>query len=396
MIESRRILYLTDSTEHGGAEDYLKGLAAQFNRKGYSVRVLLPEAPGMIRLVSQIREQGVETEPLPLIPLLPGAVRKTRKAVIVNVLAFCRYFHRARPHLIHFVVSWPTRDNWCGMVAALLLRIPYVVDFQLVPPSILCPPTDRGLLKRLGAILRFVFNRADRLICVSRGNRSRLAQLFGIREERIDVVYHGIDTEYYQNPDSARSWQLRKEFGLSRDRIVITTVARLNVQKGHVHLIDAAKSVSAANPKVVFLLVGDGELREELELAVEKAGLSDKFIFAGYRKDIPEILALTDIFLLPTLFEGLPHSVLEAMAAGCCVVASRVDGVVEVVTEGETGILVDAGNTNQFVEALNSLVSNQDMRKELGRNGKMRASGSFGLNHMLEKIELIYATVLAA
>jgi glycosyltransferase involved in cell wall biosynthesis len=385
-----KLLYLTDSTGHGGAEDHFKVLASEFQKRGYGVRVLLPEVPGTIRLVAQISEEGLETSPLPLTPLIPGAVRQTRKLVLINVIELFRYFRKAKPHLIHFVVSWPTRDNWCGMLAALLLRIPYVVDFQLVPPSIHCPPTDKGLLKHLRKILRFVFNRADRLICVSEGNKRRLSQFFGIGEERIQVVHNCIEMEFYQNPDFRKLCQLRKEFGLSPDKIVITTVARLNVQKGHADLIEAAKNVAAAKPSVVFLLVGEGELRGDLEEAVAKAGLSDRFIFAGYRKEIPEILALTDIFVLPTLFEGMPHALLEAMAAGRCVVASRVDGIDELVAEDESGILVEAGNVNQLANALRSLVDNNELREEMGRKGKRRVRESFGLHRMLEKMESIY------
>jgi len=386
----RKLIFTTDSTEHGGAEDHLRVLAAEFHKRGNQVRVLLPEAAGTRRLVAQMREQGVATAPLPLMAMNPDAVLQTWKAVVFNVfrLVFC--FRRQRPDLIHFVVSWPTRDNWCGMIAALVLGIPYVVDFQLVPPVVRCPPSERGLLKHLGAILNYVYSRADSLICVSQGNQRRLAELFGIAAARIQIIYNGIDTNAFEQADRQQLCRLRKELALTPERIVLTTVARLNIQKGHRYLIDAAKQLAAANPRVVFLLVGDGELRVELERAVKESGLSDKFIFAGYRRDVAELLALTDIFVLPTLFEGLPHSVLEAMAAGCCVVASRVDGVAEVVEDGETGILVEAANVEQLVAALNPLVHDEDARNEMGRKGMMRVKEKFGLSRMVEGVDSLY------
>jgi glycosyltransferase involved in cell wall biosynthesis len=118
--------------------------------------------------------------------------------------------------------------------------------------------------------------------------------------------------------------------------------------------------------------------------------LSDKFIFAGYRRDIAEILALTDIFVLPTMFEGLPHSVLEAMAAGCCVVASRVDGVAEVVEDGETGILVEAANVEQLIAALNPLIDDAEARGRMGRKGKIKVKEGFGLGRMVEGVDSLY------
>ena len=387
----RKLIFTTDSTEHGGAEDHLRALAAEFYKRGNQVRVLLPRAPGTSRLVAQMLEQGIATAALPLMAMNPEAVLQTWEAAFFNLFRLVYCFRRQRPDLIHFVVSWPTRDNWCGMVAALVLGIPYVVDFQLVPPAVRCPPTERGLLKHLGAILNYVFNRAESLICVSQGNKRRLAEMFGIASARIQVVYNGIDTNAFEPANRQQLCRLRKELGLTPDRIVLTTVARLNIQKGHCHLIDAAKQLTAANPRVVFLLVGDGELRVELERAVKDADLADKFIFAGYRRDVAEILALTDIFVLPTMFEGLPHSVLEAMAAGCCVVASRVDGVTEVVEDGETGILVEAANVEQLAAALNSMIDDHEARKQMGQKGKINVKENFGLDRMVERVDALYA-----
>ena len=389
------ILYLTDSTEHGGAEDHLRVLAHEFHNRGCNVRVLLPDAPGIVRVTLGIRERGIEVAPLPLIPIHPGAIRQTRKAVSLNILNLYRCFRRIKPDLIHFVVSWPTRDNWCGMIAALLLGIPYVVDFQLVPPSIDCPPTKRGMLKYLGRVLKFVFNRAAAVICVSTGNKSRLARLFELDEKRIAVVQNCVEAGLFDNINIGKLCPLREQLGLQPNHLVITTVARLNIQKGHQHLVEAARRVCAEFAQARFLLVGDGELREELIKRVATAGLSEKIIFAGYRQDVPEILALTDIFVLPTLFEGLPHSILEAMAAGKCVVASRVDGVGEVVVDKETGLLVEAGDAGQLADALDLLIQNRSAREDMGRKGKKRVNQLFGLNNMIESFASIYEQVLA-
>ncbi len=365
-------------------------MAAEFHKRGNPVCVLLPEAAGTGRLVAQMREQGLACAPLPLMAMNPDAVLQTWKAALLNLLRLVYCFRRQRPDLIHFVVSWPTRDNWCGMIAALVLGIPYVVDFQLVPPAVRCPPTERGLLKHLGAILHYVYSRADSLICVSQGNKRRLAEMFGIASARIQVVYNGIDTNAFEPAGRQQLCRLREELALPPDRIVLTTVARLNIQKGHCYLIDAAKQLAVANPQPLFLLVGDGELRDELERAVNEAGLSDNFIFAGYRRDVAEILALTDLFVLPTMFEGLPHSVLEAMAAGCCVVASRVDGVTEVIDDGKTGILVEAANVEQLAAALNSMIDDREAREQMGQKGKIKVKENFGLDRMVESVNALY------
>jgi glycosyltransferase involved in cell wall biosynthesis len=399
-LEARRrilqkIVYLTDSTEHGGAEDHLRVLVGEFHKRGQEVKVLFPKVPETLTLIAQFEVVGIQVAPLPLIPIHPGAIRQTRKAVSLNIVNLYRCFRRIKPDLLHFVMSWPTRDNWCGMIAALLLRIPYVVDFQLVPPLIHCAPTNRGMLKYLGRVLRFVFSRADAVICVSNGNRKRLARLFDLDEKRITVVQNCVETGLFENINSGALCGLRAELGLLANDLVITTVARLSIQKGHQYLIEAARRVCATFPELRFLLVGEGELREELTKRVEVAGLPENFVFAGYRRDVPEILALTDIFVLPTLFEGLPHSILEAMAAGKCVVASRVDGVDEVVVDKETGLLVEAGDVSQLADALDLLIRNRTAREDMGRKGKKRVIQLFGLNNMIERFASIYERVSA-
>lgn len=389
-------MYVTDSTEHGGAEDHLKSLATYFHQHGFDVRVVLPPCPGTVRLVDEIRKEGIEVDYLSLLPLDGTDVKRTRRALLRNLFGFCSYFLKARPHLVHFVSPWPTRDVWCAMLSAFLLRLPYIVDFQLVPPVIQCPPTTKGILKHLCKILRFLFNRAECLICPSRGNKERLIRFFDLTADRIQVVHNGVEVEKFQKPDLARVQELRREFGLVPQPTVVTTVARLNVQKGHEGLIKAAALVAKGSDDIVFLAVGDGELRQSLESLAGRMGLTGKFKFAGHRKDIPEILSLTDIFVLPTLFEGLPHSVLEAMAAGRCVVASRVDGVEEVVYDGETGILVEAGNVSQLVDTLRWLAARKDEREEMGRRGKERVNELFALDRMLEQTERLYQKILVA
>jgi glycosyltransferase involved in cell wall biosynthesis len=332
------------------------------------------------------------TEIIPIEPQFPDATKR----VLKNIFYFLRYFLRIRPSIIHFGLPWPTRDIWCGMLAAVLLRIPFLVDFQLVPPVIQYPPNRKGALKHLRKILTFAFGQADSLICVSAGNKGRLTRLFELREDRILVIHNGVYVERFERPNRQRVEELKKELGIRPNHTVVTAVARLNIQKGYEHLINAARQLVMDSERFFFLAVGDGQLRQSLESLAETMGLKEKFVFTGYRKEIPEILSLTDIFVLPTLFEGLPHAVLEAMAAGRCVVASRVDGVEEVVRHGETGILVEAGNVNELAESLRWLAARKEEREEMGRRGKERVKGLFAIDRMLGQTQKLYESILAA
>ncbi|MEI4828675.1 glycosyltransferase family 4 protein [Bacillus sp. FJAT-53711] len=224
---------------------------------------------------------------------------------------------------------------------------------------------------------------ADHLIILSDSFRDPLMQL-GAKRENMTTVLTGIDY-----PDKYNT----KNTSSVHKKIVITCVARLGPRKGHNVLLDAlSKMESQYIDKVKMLIVGDGEMRDKLEEQVNHLNLS-MVEFLGARDDVPDILSETDIFVLPTLNDSLPLSVIEAMHSGVCVISTPSGGIPELVKHGETGILVKAGDANQLVRALKFAIENQQAREQLGKNARKFAKKHLTRKTMVANIEKVYKSI---
>jgi glycosyltransferase involved in cell wall biosynthesis len=171
----------------------------------------------------------------------------------------------------------------------------------------------------------------------------------------------------------------------------VLTVARLESQKDHATLIEAVPRV----PDARFVLVGEGGERRALESRARALGVSDRVRFLGLRGDIADLLAISDVFVLPSLYEGLPLSILEAMAAGKPVVASSIPGIDEVVVDGETGLLVPPRDPAALAASIRLLLTDSDLRVRLGDAGRERVHGTFSLERMVEGVVAVYQEALA-
>ena len=195
------------------------------------------------------------------------------------------------------------------------------------------------------------------------------------------VIYYGIDLERFSSAQPALERTGCRWVG---------NVARLALQKGQRHLVEAAPLVLARHPDVRFALVGDGELRAELEEQVRVAGLEQRFLFTGARTDVPELLASFDVFVLPSYFEGLCYAVIEAQAAGVPVVATAVGGVGENVVPGETGVLCEPGNSHSLAEGILFLLDRPDVAAALAIEARRRVFVRYARSRMVAETVALY------
>jgi glycosyltransferase involved in cell wall biosynthesis len=186
----------------------------------------------------------------------------------------------------------------------------------------------------------------------------------------------------------------RQEFGLNEDDIVCIFVSRLAPVKGHQYLISAMPEVLENVPNAKLVLVGDDELRNELEQQASNLGVTDSVIFAGLRHDVPELLAMSDLFVLSSINEGMGRVLVEAMAVDLPVVATKVGGVADVVVDGETGILVPSQNPKALASAIVGLLKDGNMRRRMGEAGRRRVNPAFGVEAMVRKIEGVYEELI--
>jgi glycosyltransferase involved in cell wall biosynthesis len=237
---------------------------------------------------------------------------------------------------------------------------------------------------------RFVYSVADQVIAVSSATARRFAGFPGA-QEKVKVIYNAIDPQSFTAP--VLPGTVRRELGVRDDHVLIGAVSQLIPGKGLEDLLVSAGIIAGQFPQARFLIVGDSadDYQGLLKSKVAASGLADKVIFTGFRRDIPEIMAAMDIFVLPTLFEeGLSRSMLEAMACGRPVVATHLGGNKELVEDGVTGVLVPAADPAGLAQALAGLIADKVRRESMGLKARQRIEREFNLREQVQKIEGLY------
>jgi glycosyltransferase involved in cell wall biosynthesis len=221
---------------------------------------------------------------------------------------------------------------------------------------------------------------------VSQGVAGRM-RARGVPDRKIRVVGNGVDVDRLPAPTHPR---LRGELVGSADRAVVLTIARLDAQKGLEYLLTAAADV----PNAVFVLVGEGREQPALEAKARMLGVADRVRFLGHRDDVPDLLAACDLFVLPSLYEGLPLSVLEAMASARPVVATAIAGTSEAVVHGETGLLVPPADPTGLAGAIRALLVDGALARRMGEAGRARVCREFSLRRMIDRVTEVYDELL--
>jgi len=209
----------------------------------------------------------------------------------------------------------------------------------------------------------------------------------------VEVLHNSVDLAALDSSRISRD-EARQRLGLADGQPVVGTVANFKPVKGHVHLIAAARPVQDAIPDVRFVLIGEGTEEGRLRAQVEHLGLRDSVLFAGMREDAADLVAAFDIFVLPSLYEGFGVALLEAMAAGTAIVASRTGGIPEVLGDDEHGLLVEPGDSSGLAEVLVSLLNDPTRRGALAENARTRAN-AFDARATAAKSREIYASIAA-
>ncbi len=233
--------------------------------------------------------------------------------------------------------------------------------------------------------------RVDGLIAVSpEVKESILATMVGVSADKIAVIPNGVDTRRYRQ--SASREATRARLGLSAAERVVAVVATFKEQKGHRYLIEAARALAHDFPDTRYLLIGDGELRPDIERQIA-ADLGASFRLLGMRPDVPELLAAADLFVLPSLWEGLPMALIEAMAAGLPVVATDVSGTRGVMLDGETGLLVPPGDAAALGWAIATLLAAPERAAHMGAAGRLRVERYFSARKQAADHLALFAAV---
>jgi glycosyltransferase involved in cell wall biosynthesis len=351
----------------GGGQVSLLGLLDKLDKDKFRPIVVCPSDGSLSK---KLRNSNINTH-----------IIKMQSLRRLNFFNFYGSVSRLREPLINeqidLVHANGSRAAVYAGIAARREKIPLVWHVRIA---------DRDIL-----LDRFLAGLSTQIIAISEAVAKRFSWMHDI-ESKVKTVYNGIDLEKF-NP-SLSGINIKSEFKLSLTTPLIGTVGRLDWYKGHKYLLKAARIVVDNVPECQFLIVGEGEKRKELEGLSDKLNLNNNVIFTGYREDIPEILASLDLFVLPSVSEGLGRSIIEAMAMGKAVVATNAGGIPEVVKDGQTGILVPAKNEHKIAEAILELIRDKDRMTKMGLFGRELLKVKFDIKINVEEIQNIYLQIL--
>ncbi len=364
-----KVIHLVEDLKIGGAERVIGDTALGLDRKKYDVSVWCVTRGG--ETATELSEKGIEVKILGISsyhnPLSTFKMTRLLKASRADIVHTHGYF-----------------ASVIGRLAARRAAIPVILAHV--------HSTYWEYKKRHLMIERKLSRFTQKIICCSKAVENFVRNTEKITDNKTIVIYNGVDEGRFSPRKSSTS--IRAEFGLDEEAAVVGTVSSLTPHKGHEYLIQAASLVQDTFPSVKFLVVGDGPLRIKLEEQAKNLNIHPSVIFTGTRKDIPEILSLLDVFVLPShTREGLGIVIIEAMAAEKPVVATDIGGIPEVVDDGETGLLVPPGDPEALSKAITTLLQDPSRAKTMGEKGRTRVKEMFTTTKMLSEIEHVYQSL---
>lgn len=368
-----RILFVSTSTTVGGAEKTLFSLATLLDPKRFvtaGVVSLKPFGPYAERL-SQL---GVKTTTLEL---------KGRPG-LKQLKALCDVIKHERPDVVHALMYQAIQ--FCRLAKR---RLGAEAPFKLISSPRVSYRTRSAFTLLVDNVLK---GQDDMLIAESEATRDHLVKRLGYDQRKVRVIYNGVDLANCP-PSKLERQKKRLELRLGGDEALIGCVGRLDAQKGQSVLLDAMAKIRRRT-RARLVVLGEGPARAKLEAQIRRLELEGAVIMLGERKDISSWLSALEVFALPSMWEGLPNALLEAMALGVPCVASAVDGVPEVVKDGVSGLLVPPGKVEPLAHALTKLLEDAPLRAKLGAAAKETISSKFSVIGMMAAYEAAYQDVL--
>lgn len=363
----KKVLHVIDSLHLGGAQEVVLNLATCGNRRRFSHEVATMHGRG-------VYWERMAAAGIPLHSLSPQKLFPWYAGSLPALLLRGR-FDILHCHLVASNIFAKPVGRICGV--PVILNHDHTND-------------DYRAKDHVRLALDAFSNRfASHVIAVSDSCRRFLIDREGVPSEKITVVQNAIDLRRFSAGCGTRS-EARSLLGLPENVPVVAGVGRLNPQKNFSLFIRTAAEVLKRHPQTVFLLAGEGPEGARLQRLARDCGLGERLHFCGYIADARQVYLAADVLLMPSLFEGLPMTLLEAMAMKVPVVASALDGIAEVVEDGEDGFLVPSGDAAKFCERVSELIGNPDLARKLGAAASEKVSRKFSSARMCSEVEEIY------
>ncbi len=373
--DGARVLYLVDTLNVGGTETQMVQTALRLRSTSHHITVGCLHAKGPLLEVLQQAD----------IPVVEFRKKKTLLSVngVYQLMRLALFLRQGQFHVIHAHDLWA---NLLGVPAGRLARTPVIISSR----RYLADLEWYTIWKN--KTIRAIYYLSTHIIVNSASVRQLLVERDRLSPEKIHVIYNGVDVDRFAGARGDREGLLGS-FG-SGSKLIAVVANMYSRVKGHACLIEASRIVCRSVPSAKFVLIGDGAERRKLEQQVRQAGLEENFLFLGHRQDVPELLSCCDLSVLPSEAEAMPNSVLESMAAGLPVVATRVGGTPEIIVDGVDGLLVPPQDSQALAQAMLHVLQDADFARRLSRSGQEKMQTHFGFDRLIAQLEQLYSNAV--
>ncbi|HEV8713335.1 MAG TPA: glycosyltransferase [Candidatus Binatia bacterium] len=363
-----KIAFVIDELEVGGSQRQLYLVATGLTRRGWQVHLICLQP--ILAMADDFKAAGIPVHLL----------QKRRKLDVRLVAALSRFFVDNQINLVHLTSS---TAEFFGGLATRLCRIPSVTSVRTANTAL---PLSHRLGKRLACRL------ASAVVANSRAGARIVIAAGLVAADKVCVIPNGVSLHH----QSAFRDETRQRLGIPADALVVLSVGRLVWEKGYELTLALAQRASAWPRAPLFLIAGDGPLRDALTQQIRAAHLVEHVRLLGERRDVPDLLAVADVYLNTSVSEGLSNSIMEAMAAAVPVLAAAAGGTPELIVDGETGLLFPPGDLTTAALKLGRLSGDPDLRSRLGQQARRRVETVFSYDTMISQFEGLYRSVLEA
>jgi glycosyltransferase involved in cell wall biosynthesis len=367
-----KILLTIRQGEVGGGETHLLSLLEHLNRSFYQP-VVLSFSKGV--MVDRVEAMGIKCHVIHSKSAFDFKVSK-------KVYAFLKGEN------IDIIHAHGTRAYTNVIIQALSLSIPVIYTVHGWSFH-----NDQNIVNKYLriSIERLLIKNARRTILVSGSNKETGKKLF--KNSDFAVIPNGVDLLKF-NRNDADSVDIRKEFGIPSSAFLVGFIARVTKQKDPLGMIEGFQLAKQHCPNLYLLMVGDGDLKDKAMQKVKKLGLESQVFFDGFRQDVPEILRSIDVYCLPSLWEGLPIGLIEAMAVSKAVIATNVDGSKDVIHHSENGLLVEPASPYELSRAITKLYHDRQLKSKLELSARTTIVNHYDITKSVKETEQVYGTTI--
>ena len=353
-----KVMHLIHSLGAGGAENGIINLANHMDRDRFALSICSFVKNGT-------REKHLKKD----VPLF--TVNKKTGNDLTLPLRLAKLFKTQRPDIVH-THAWGTMFE--GFLGAKLARVPFLVH------------GEHGTIERRKKnryFQRIIWGYFDAVLSITHNHKKELSKTIGFPEQKITVLQNGVDTDLFCPMPGTRI------FGM-KDKFIIGTIGRLVPVKNQALLLNGFAEAKKKHENLFLVIVGEGSLENSLKEQAGNLRIADDVLFTGRRFDIPQVLNSLDLFVLPSLSEGMSNTILEAMACGLPVIATRVGGNPELIENRKNGILIDSGNIQQMADAILETARDTYLRRHLAEKAIADIGTAFSLGGMVDRYQAFY------